>query len=115
MPKKKQETSTKPAPSKKTTKRSASASATKKAAPEPKAEKKPAKSTGRTNKRHETIPDTKVLALFAGTKPHLTKKELVDGCGGDEIAVTKAVNKLRGEGKIVATGNSRNTVYSKAA
>lgn len=107
MARKKQEA----APSKKSAKKAAP-----KSKPEAKSPKKSAASKPEPKKRtmHAVVADATVLGAFDGGKL-LTKKELVAACGGDIVAVTKAVNKLRGEGKVIATGNSRSTVYSRAA
>ena len=68
----------------------------------------------RKNVKHEDVPDAVVLAALDGGW-RLGKAELVAACGGDSVAVTKTVQRLRGTGQIVATGTSRSTVYSKAA
>jgi hypothetical protein len=81
--------------------------ASKKAATKP----EPAK---RTNAKHEAVSDETVLKAF-DKHPLLGKKELVAACGGDDVAVTKAVNRLRGIGKIVVRGSTRSAVYSRAA
>jgi hypothetical protein len=89
--------------------KSAKKSASKKAAPT-----KPAKSAPkRKNTKHADVPDSVILTALASGKPS-TKKELVAACGGDDIAVTKTIQRLRGLGQIVASGTSRNTVYTKA-
>jgi hypothetical protein len=90
--------------------KSAKKSASKKAAPT-----KPARSAPkRKNAKHDDVPDAVVLTALASGKPS-TKKELVAACGGDDVAVAKTIQRLRGLGQIVASGTSRNVVYSKAA
>ena len=84
----------------------APAKASKKAAPKP---------ATRKNAKHEPVSDEVVLGAFDKVPTGLlTKAELVAACGGDESAVTKTVNKLRGQGKIVVRGTTRSAVYSKA-
>jgi hypothetical protein len=116
-------TSSKKATTKRTTKKTTPAPAapgkplkerSKKAAPA-KPEAKPAKSAPtRKNAKHADVPDSVVLTALASGKPS-TKKELVAACGGDEVAVAKTIQRLRGLGQIVASGTSRSMVYSKAA
>jgi hypothetical protein len=94
----------------------------KKAAKKVKADKPtaPAKSSKKTKpastKRasHPAVDEAVVMAVFQGGKS-LSKKELVDSCGGDEVAVTKTLKILRGEGKIAVKGSTRDAVYSLAA
>jgi hypothetical protein len=94
--------------------KSAKKSASKKATPA-KPEAKPTKSTPkRKNAKHAEVPDSVVLAALVSGKPS-TKKELVAACGGDDVAVAKTIQRLRGLGQIVASGTSRSMVYSKAA
>lgn len=77
-----------------------------------KVEKQPAT---RTNAKHATIESSVILAAFKGKKDVvLTKKELVAACGGDEPSVTKAINKLRADSKIVAQGSTRSATYRLA-
>lgn len=84
----------------------------KKAASKAKPEAKAAPT--RKNAKHEAVPDAVVLSALGSGKPS-TKAEIVAACGGDEAAVTKTVNKLRGQGKIVVQGSTRSAVYHKAA
>lgn len=64
-------------------------------------------------KSHAIVPDEAVLSALSDGKS-LGKAELVMACGGDPVAVTKTVLKLRGEGKVVATGGTRSTLYRAA-
>lgn len=113
MPKKKQEAAPQAAPSKKSAKKSTKAKKSETPA-NPATASKPKKETTRTNRKHPAVSDETVMTVLADGKLR-TKKDLVSACGGDDVAVTKTVNRLRGQGKIVASGNSRNTVYCKAA
>ena len=126
MARKKQEETKQVAPSKKSAKpakkveKSAPKTAVKPAAKKTKADKpaKPAKvskkakpeSTKRAS--HPAVDSAVVMAAFGGS--NRTKKELVDACGGDEVAVTKTLKILRGEGKIAVKGSTRSAVYSAA-
>ena len=105
-------TAKKQAPTKKTAKKATpvkdSAKAKKKA--ETKSASKPAKT--RKNVKHETVSPETVLAFMAQGRPY-QKKEIVEGCGGDDVAVNATIQLLRGEGKIVITGSTRDRTYSK--
>jgi hypothetical protein len=93
----------------------------KKAAKKVKADKPtaPAKSSKKTKpastKRasHPAVDEAVVMAAFQGKS--LSKKELLAACGGDDIALTKTIKRLRGEGKIAVKGSTRDAVYSLAA
>lgn len=123
MARKKQEETTQPAPSKKSAKPVKKA----KPAPVPKAKKvkadkptTPAKSSKKAKpapaKRasHPAVEESVVMAAFQGGKS-LSKKELLAACGNDDIALTKTIKRLRGEGKIAVKGSTRDAVYSLAA
>jgi hypothetical protein len=62
---------------------------------------------------HPAVDDAVVMAAFQGGKS-LSKKELLAACGGDDIALTKTIKRLRGEGKIAVKGSTRDAVYSAA-
>jgi hypothetical protein len=64
-------------------------------------------------KSHAIVSGEAVLAALSDGKS-LGKAELVAACGGDSVAVTKTVLKLRGEGKVIATGGTRSTLYRAA-
>lgn len=123
MARKKQEETKQAAPSKKSAKKvekPAPKTAVKPAAKKTKADKpaKPVKASKKAKpesaKRasHPAADSAVVMAAFGGNSR--TKKELVDACGGDEVAVTKTLKILRGEGKIAVTGSTRSAVYSAA-
>lgn len=95
-------------PAKKAAPKPAKAAAGKGKKAEPKAEPK------RKNTKHVDIPNATVLKVLDGGKP-LSKREIVVACGGDDVAVTKTIQRLRGLGQIVATGKSRSVMYSKSA
>jgi hypothetical protein len=88
-------------------------------APAKKASKKAAKPKSdvpmRTNVKHPPVSEETIMKAFDGNRTMLSKKQLVEACGGDEVAVTKAVNRLRGLGKVTVQGSTRSAVYSKAA
>lgn len=118
---KKQDPKPQAAPSKKSAKKSTKKAASKpaktaKPATPAKATKKAAKAEPAKSKRvaHAKISDETILKAFDGGSP-LAKRDLVAACGGDGVAVTAAVNRLRGLGKIVVQGSTRNALYSKAA
>jgi len=73
---------------------------------------KKVKSTSSKRASHPAVEESVVMAAFGGNS--LTKKELVDSCGGDEVAVTKTLKILRGEGKVTVKGSTRNAMYSAA-
>lgn len=75
--------------------------------------KKATKPATRTNAKHATIESSVILAAFKGGKV-FTKKELVSACGGDEPAVTKTINKLRADNKIIVQGSTRAATYRLA-
>lgn len=107
MPKKKTEAA-QAAPSKSAKK--PEAKPTKRAA---KVSDKPTKSVPtRKYQKHVNVSNETVLATFAADKP-MTKSEIVAACGGDVVAVTKTIRRLRTEGKIVTIGEKRNTTYRK--
>lgn len=122
MPKKKavepQAAPAKKAPAKRASKPKGEVKPAKKAAPKKATatkSEKPAKSAPkRKNTKHADVANEVVLSALGSGKPS-SKSELVAACGGDAVAVTKTIQRLRGLGQIVVTGNKRNTVYTKAA
>ena len=75
---------------------------------------KTSKSAPATRASHPAVDEAVVMAAFQGGKS-LSKKELLAACGGDDIALTKTIKHLRGEGKIAVKGSTRDAVYSLAA
>ena len=75
---------------------------------------KTSKSAPATRASHPAVDEAVVMAAFQGGKS-LSKKELLAACGGDDIALTKTIKRLRGEGKIAVKGSTRDAVYSLAA
>lgn len=109
-------TAKKQAPAKKTAKKATPVkdSAKKKAAGKVEAKAKPAKpAKTRTNTKHDPVSDETVLGFMVPNKQY-QKKEIVEGCGGDDVAVTATIQRLRGEGKIVVAGTTRDRTYSKS-
>lgn len=116
-PSKKSAKSTKAAPAKKAAPKAAKVTKAKPVeAPAKESKKAAPKPATRKNTKHDPVSDETVLGAFDKVPTGLlTKAELVAACGGDEAAVTKTVNKLRGQGKIVVQGTTRSAVYRKAA
>jgi len=108
MARKKQEETTQPAPVPKAKKVKADKPAT------PVKSSKKAKPTQAKRASHPAVEESVVMAAFQGGKS-LSKKELLAACGGDDIALTKTIKRLRGEGKIAVKGSTRDAVYSLAA
>lgn len=129
MPKKKQATEPQAAPatkksSKKTSapvaapgkKRTGKSSVkTAKPAKEAKPKKQAAPKTSAPKKayaKHSPVEDAKVLTELAGGAR--SKSDLMASLGCSEAGLDKTLRVLRGEGKIVAQGSTRNTTYRAA-